>query len=54
MYNLGLFSFFFSLAMPHGLQDLSSPPGDQNQAPTVKTLSPNHWTAREFPGVVFS
>lgn len=25
-------------------------PVTQTQAPTVKELSPNHWTARNFPG----
>ena len=44
---------FFLLAAPHGLQDLSSPTRDQSQAPAVKALSPNHWTAREFPVLIF-
>ena len=42
-------SFFFCLAMPHGLQDLSSPTRDATQAIVVKAWSPNHWTTRELP-----
>ena len=45
--------FFIFLAMPHGLWDLSSPTRDRTQAPAVKVLSPNHWTAREFPPLKF-
>ena len=42
------FSFFF-FATPCGLWDHSSPTRDRTWAPAVKALSPNHWTAREFP-----
>ena len=42
------FSFLF-LALLHVLQDLSSLTRDWTQALAVKALSPNHWTAREFP-----
>ena len=37
------------VAVPRGLQDLSSLTRDRTRAPAVKVLSPNHWTAREFP-----
>ena len=46
--------FFFNLASPHSLWDLSSPTRDQTQAPAVKALSPNHRTTREFPALCFS
>ena len=38
-----------SLAMPHGLWDLSSPTRDWTRATAVKVMSPSHWSAREFP-----
>ena len=41
---------FFFLAAQCSLWDLSSPTRDQTQALAVKARSPNHWTAREFPG----
>ena len=40
---------FFFLAMPRSLQNLSFPTKDQTWAPAVRALTPNHWTAREFP-----
>ena len=43
-----LFSFSF-LAVPRSLRDLSSPTRVWTWAWAVKALSPNHWTAREFP-----
>ena len=39
----------FLIGTPLGLQDLSSPTRGRIQATEVKALSPNHWTAREFP-----
>ena len=39
--------FFFCLAMPCGLWDLS--PEIEPRSLAVKAQSPNHWTAREFP-----
>ena len=44
------FSFFHFLAVPRGLQDLTR---DRTWVPTVKVLSPKHWTAREFRPSVF-
>ena len=44
-----LFVFLFFLSVPCSLQDLSFLTRDGTQAPAVKALSPNHWTAREFP-----
>lgn len=38
-------SFFFPLAIPHvACRDLSSQPGNEPGAPTVKLMSPNHWS----------
>ena len=43
-------SCFLVLAVPRGLWDLASyPPGIEPMPSAVKTQSPNHWTAREFP-----
>ena len=39
-------AFFFFLFLA---QDLSSPTGVEPAPLAVKTWSPNHWTAREFP-----
>ena len=39
--------FFFFLAAPCSLQDLSSPTRDWIQATAVKAPHPNHWTDRE-------
>ena len=47
-----LVKFFFIWTMLHRLQDLSSLIRDWT-CPQVKTLSLNHWTAREFSGVFF-
>ena len=47
-----LLRFFFFLAEPRGLQDLSSltrDPGIDSRPPAAEAWSPNHWTAREFP-----
>ena len=38
------------VATVHILQDLSSLTRDWTGPTAVKTLSPNHWTARELPG----
>ena len=49
------FFIFIFFTRPHGLQDdLSSLTRDRSQVPTVKALSPNHWTAREFPTLTIS
>lgn len=45
-----LMKFFFWL---HGFWDLSSPNGDLMWPSAVKAPWPNHWTAREFPPVLF-
>ena len=39
--------FFFFLAAPHGLQDLTSPTRDRTLVLAVKA-SPNCWTTREL------
>ena len=42
--------FFFFLATPRSLQDLSSlRPWIEPVPSAVKEHSPNHWTARVFP-----
>ena len=41
--------FFFFLAAPHSLWDLSSPTRCWTWATVVKAPSPNHWTDRELP-----
>ena len=51
-HNSPLKLVFFFLAMPHGLQHLSSLTRDWTWATAVKAPSPNHWTAREFPKLV--
>lgn len=43
--------FIIYLFRPHGLWDISSLTLDWIWALAVKVLSPNPWTAREFPGV---
>ena len=47
-----LFVFGFSLAMPHGLCNLSSLIRDGTFAPAVAAWNPNHWTTREVPQLV--
>ena len=47
--KLFLFFFFFLLAAPHGMWDLSSPTRDQTHAPAMEAQHLNHWTAREVP-----
>ena len=45
---------FFFFPAPWALWDLSSPvTKDQTQALAVKALSPNHWTTRQFPKLLF-
>ena len=44
---------FFFLAPSRGLQNPSSPTRNWTQATTVKVLSSNHWTSREFPSLTF-
>ena len=50
---LDSFLFFFFSGRLAGSYPSPSPPGPapgiEPEPPTVKTLSPNHWTAREFP-----
>ena len=41
--------FFFFLATPGGVWDLSSRPGIEPTLPAVEAWSLNHWTAREVP-----
>jgi len=41
--------FFFFLAVPHGMWDLSSQPEMEPVLPAVEAQSLNHWTAREVP-----
>ena len=45
--------FLFSLAMPHGLQDLGSLTSNWTPRLCAKALSLNHWTPREFPSSAF-
>ena len=48
------FFFFFFLALPRGMCDLSSRTGDRTVPPAVGGQSLNHWTTREVPcGHVF-
>ena len=44
---------YLFMAMLCGLQDLSSLTRDWTWALAVKTISPNHWTTREFPKLLF-
>ena len=43
------FFFFFFLATPHSMRDLSSPTKDGPRAPCSGNVSLNHWSAREVP-----
>ena len=45
-------NLLFFLAIPCVLWDLSSPTRDRTRALALKALSPNHWTDREFPGLL--
>ena len=45
--------FFFFLAVPHSMQDLSTSARDWTHAPWVEAWSLNHWTAREVPRFEF-
>ena len=42
-----LFFFFFFLAKPYGMGDLSSQTRMEPMLPEVEVHSPNHWTTRE-------
>lgn len=44
---------FFFFSQLHDLRGLISLIRDGTPAPAVKTLSSNHWTSREFPGLAF-
>ena len=35
-----------------GLQEFSSPPGIEPRPLAMKAWNPNHWTSREFPGLL--
>ena len=48
----GIQFFFFFLAMQCSLQDLNSQAGIEPQATSVKALSLNLWTIREFSQIV--
>ena len=48
------FGFSFCEVPLHSLQDLGLQSRDWTQATAVKVLSPNCWTAKEFPFVHFS
>ena len=53
--RLGFAFFFFFLALPHGMWDLSSLTRDRTHAPCIGSVwSLNHWTAREVPRLGFS
>ena len=43
---------FFFLAVPH-VGTLGPQPGIEPTSPAVEAWSPNHWTAREVPILVF-
>ena len=45
-----LLCFFFFFPTLHSLQDLGSRTRDWTCAPAVEAQSPNHWTAKKFPG----
>ena len=47
------FLTFVFFVMPYSMQDLSSLTRDPVWAMAVNALSPNHWTTREFPKIVF-
>ena len=49
IYLFNKYFFFFFLAMPCGMRDLSSPTGIEPVTPAVEARSPNHWTARGVP-----
>ena len=45
--------FFFFLATPHSLLDLSSPKRDGTCTLALEAWSLNHWTTREVPLPLF-
>ena len=46
--------FIYSfLAALHSMQHLSSPSSNQTVPLAVEVQNPNHWTAREFPGILY-
>ena len=51
--SLKVYFFFFFLAAPHGMWDLSCRTRDQTQAPAEEAQSLNHWTTRVVPQGVF-
>ena len=56
LYNcffLSLSFFFIFLVEPFGLWYLSSPTRDWTKPSEVKLQTPNHWTTREFPQLLF-
>ena len=42
-------TFFFFLAVPRSMWDLSSPTRDRTHTPALEVWSLNHWTAMEVP-----
>ena len=44
---LSIYFYFYFLALPQGMQGLSSPTRDQTRAPCSGSGELNHWTARE-------
>ena len=60
---IGFFFFFFCYTIasvlcflvfwPRGMWDPSSPSRDRTCTPCIGRRSPNHWTAREVPLIVF-
>ena len=44
-----MFFFFSFLALPCGMQDLSSLTRNPACTPTLKVWRPNHWASREVP-----
>ena len=53
MFYFKIFFLFLFLAAPHSLRDLSSPTRIEPEPSAVKVRSPNHWTTREFPILMF-
>ena len=50
-YDLDCKFFFFLMAAPRGLRDLSSLRGIKPAPPALEAWSLNHWTAKEVPGL---
>ena len=50
---VGIVCFLYFLAVPCGMQDLSSPTGIKPEPPAVEAQSLNCWTTREVPYHIF-